>query len=361
LPHADTVLYVDSLIPNHSYRLVTEQILSFGSIDSSESFVFTTLDTTSNNFTWQIDTLGDGANSTLKDVSIVNDSCIFAVGEIHIKDSTGNWDPNLYSVAKWNGAKWIYSVGAPVIINAVYAFSANDVWAGTTAPYHFNGIEWQGYNVTGLFNGYITKIWGTSSSNVYVVGTNGAIMHFDGTTWKQMESGTNVDLLDVWGSPDGSVVWACGFKDCCPGTYLLRNTGTGWQIAYDGTASQFTIKKDSLSGTFTNVFAPSNQRLYVLTDAGLYTISKTTHGEANLIPMMYGFPRGLRGNGSNDLFAVGEYYMIVHFNGSTVHYFSELEGSGRIVAVSQKNNSVFAVGYSFDPINSRGIVFRGKR
>ncbi|MBI3006249.1 MAG: hypothetical protein HYY49_12660, partial [Ignavibacteriales bacterium] len=41
-------------------------------------------DTTSHNFTWTIDTVGDGNSSVLYDVAIINDTLAYAVGEIYL-------------------------------------------------------------------------------------------------------------------------------------------------------------------------------------------------------------------------------------------------------------------------------------
>jgi hypothetical protein len=38
-----------------------------------------------------------------------------------------------------------------------------------------------------------------------------------------------------------------------------------------------------------------------------------------------------------------------------------LRGYGRLVSVDQHNNFVVAVGYTFDPIHSKGIVITGRR
>jgi len=362
----DTTIIDSGLTPvsTHSYRAYRLQ--GGLRVDSTRVMMLRTMDTTSHNFTWQIDTLGDGASSSLRDVFIVNDTCVWAVGEIHVKDSSGNWDPNLYNVARWDGRRWTYSVGASVTINAVFAFSATDVWAGTSAPYHFDGTTWQGYNVTGLFNGYVTKIWGTSSSNVYMVGTNGAIMHFDGTSWERMDSGTDVDLLDVWGSPDGSVVWACGYYQSRYGTYLLRNDGSGWKIVYDGTAHEFEIHSDSLSGAYSSVYTPAKGRIIEASSAGVYFALGTTHGEGqrSSFTSTYfpGFPNRLRGNGSNDLLIAGYYDMIAHYNGITWRYFSEFSQQDQhLYSVDQKGDFTVAVGEIYDPINSKGLVFRGRR
>ena len=46
-------------------------------------------DTTSHNYAWQTFILGDGNSSVLYDAAIINDTLIYAVGEIYLKDSTG--------------------------------------------------------------------------------------------------------------------------------------------------------------------------------------------------------------------------------------------------------------------------------
>ena len=69
LTTSDTVLYVDSLLPNHSYSFQS----TIQSINqSSNSLNVTTMDTTSHNFTWQTWTFGGQAGScTLYDVAII--------------------------------------------------------------------------------------------------------------------------------------------------------------------------------------------------------------------------------------------------------------------------------------------------
>ena len=83
-------LYVDEgLLPkkNYTYTLTTQSF--------TVTAQATTMDTTSHNWTYTLDTLGE-SGSYLLDVAIINDTLAFAVGEIHIGDS-------VYNIAKWNG------------------------------------------------------------------------------------------------------------------------------------------------------------------------------------------------------------------------------------------------------------------
>jgi len=49
-------------------------------------------------------------------------------------------------------------------------------------------------------------VWGTSSSDVFAVGSEGTILHYDGTQWSEMPSGTRDWLTSVWGTSSGDVV-----------------------------------------------------------------------------------------------------------------------------------------------------------
>lgn len=174
-------------------------------------------DTTSHEFIWQIDTLGDGNSSVLYDVAIINDTTIWAVGEIYLKDSTGQVDPDAYGLAKWDGTGWSFSrLGAlapqgyvsNLLPRAIFAIAPNEIWfaAGgahrlknnVLTPFWIN--DFPGNPSPIWTSGQLsTRIWASTSSDVYVVGTAGAIAHFDGTVWRRIESGTSLTLSDVFG------------------------------------------------------------------------------------------------------------------------------------------------------------------
>ncbi len=89
---ADTILYVDSLLPNTNYKYQASSIVHQV---SSNLLNVTTMDTTSHNFTFQTWTFGGQAGScTLYDVAIIDENDIWAVGEIYLLDSLGQPDPH---------------------------------------------------------------------------------------------------------------------------------------------------------------------------------------------------------------------------------------------------------------------------
>jgi photosystem II stability/assembly factor-like uncharacterized protein len=68
------------------------------------------------------------------------------------------------------------------------------------------------------------KVWGTSASNVYAVGSRGIILHYNGTTWRQELSGTARDLISLWGTGPDDILVAGGRAN----GILVRWDGDTW-------------------------------------------------------------------------------------------------------------------------------------
>jgi hypothetical protein len=333
-------------------------------------------DTTSHNFSWQIDTIGIN-NSVLFDVAIIDKNDIWAVGEIHTAetdtfDSLGNWVPS-YNAVHWNGKEWelkripftgwCSAVEFPPI-RSIFAFFENDIWfARSGSLVHYNGISF--YNDCGmntLLDGSINKIWGTNSNNMFIVGGSGTIIHYNGSSWQELESNNTVDLLDIYGSPDGSVVWACGFSDFIS-TVLLKISGTVVELVYDDLNHWHTIRDDSLSGTLTGVWTDNTEQVYLISPAGMYIAPSSTRGEAQRIWLdnnfLPGFPRALRGYTGCDLFTAGDFSFMAHYNGATWHIYNDFAGRIRSRGIAMTENLVILAG--LDIQTNRATIIRGAR
>jgi hypothetical protein len=126
---SDTLVVDEGLLPNRTYTYRAYRFAESRLIDSSTQATVTTMDTTSHNFTWQIDTLGTHS-SVLYDVAIINDTLVYAVGEIFHRDSSENW--TFFNLAKWNGREWtlhrVYYRGNNIIhARWILAFAWNDI------------------------------------------------------------------------------------------------------------------------------------------------------------------------------------------------------------------------------------------
>jgi hypothetical protein len=68
---------------------------------------------------------------------------------------------------------------------------------------HYDGEDWES---SGLFTtSDIRGVWGTSGDNVYVVGDGGSIQHYDGKKWSFMSSNTPNQLYGVWGTSEHDI------------------------------------------------------------------------------------------------------------------------------------------------------------
>lgn len=318
----------------------------------------TTVDTTSHNFTFTQYTFGGSAGSSyFKDVAIINDSDIWAVGEI-------NTDSGMYNAVHWDGKTWelrnvpyIYQ-GKELIhpINGVFALNKYEVW------FVGNGVErWDGQafsNVEGVNAVWgsfaMQKIWMNSINDIYIIGDGGSIAHYDGLMWTKQESGTTIDLRDVWGSPDGKTVWACGYSNDNKRSILLKYTGTIWSVYWnvENGRPPYGDVVISLWGE-TNLYSASNLGIYKQNILNSDTVSQS-------LPVSH-FPYRIRGSGENNIAVVGDFGMIWHYNGASWKLLNETvpEQPRYSVAVSKK--LIIGVGSDYGNGFGAGLIFFGRR
>jgi hypothetical protein len=359
LCYGDTLLYIDSLLPNQTYKFKVvltnnPQPTTYPQPPSSNEVTVTTMDTTSHNFTWQSWEFGECSNSVLYDVAIIDENNIWAVGEIYMRDSLGNCDPKAYNAVHWDGTKWelkrIYTYSACSSIyyaplKSIYAFSENNIVVTSGGGmWWFNGNKWNAEcSINPLLTGAINKLWGSSSNDLYAVGNNGNIAHWDGVRWRKIESGTDLAIRDIWGDFDEEtnsyeILAIAAEIDINKGSKILRinknftaeenNRGLSWQVG----------------GIW---FKP--KRKYYVAGAGVHykhllSDSAWYRNLPGIITNYVGF--AIRGNNTNDVFAAGAFLEIAHYNGvSWRNYLNEISSSsGAIGRVATKENIIAAVG-----------------
>jgi hypothetical protein len=364
---ADTTIVIENLLPKKSYKYQ----LKNNEHKSNETEI-TTLDTTSHNFTWQTFEFGQHSSSVLYDVAIIDENNIWAVGEIYMNDSNGNPDPTFYNAVHWNGTEWelkkIFYKGGIWSIRTIFAFNDNDIWFSGYMRY-LNG-QFIELAIPNLLMGWqINKLWGTSSDDLYAVGNGGNIAHWNGNSWKKIEnlvgtSGTDVDLLDVWGSPDGKTVWVCG--ENLQKTNLLKIKNNQTEIVFEGSYPMQTVKNrfsDGLLSLWTN----SSNFIYVLSPYNLYRCKTNTTGEGEEIYPYNDYFRGayirIRGTEINNLFTTGNKSTITHYNGVSWKIYDELISEYQyLVGLAVKENLIVSVGEKFEGIfDYKAVIIVGKK
>lgn len=338
---SDSLFYFDSLQPNTAYKFdaVTYED---GKEVKSNPVTFTTLDTTSHNFTFETFTFGQHSSSTLYDVAIINENNIWAVGEIYMNDSLGNPDQNAYNAVHWNGQNWepkrIYYYGACSAVTyppltAIWAFDANNIVVtngGSIGWFNGNSVNLD-CRINPLLTGAINKMWGSSSNDLYAVGNNGNIAHYNGSRWTNIESGTTTNINDAWGIFDNgtSTVY-------CPVSSVFNPPQDKkiLKITNDKVDSISWDRDIGLNSAWTN-----NENFLYVCGEGVYV---NKFGNWNEIVLQPVGTNSIRGNGINDIFIDGDYGFIAHFNGKSWHIYnnnylkgySRLSFKGDIVAIA---------------------------
>jgi hypothetical protein len=334
-------------------------------------------DTTSHNFTWQIDTLG--YSGVLYDVAIIDENNIWAVGEIFLRDSsTGQVDPTAYGFATWNGQQWSFrrltAIGPTGIVSnlvprGIFAFASNNIWFASGGVFHYNGSSVTPYWINPfpgnpspiLSEGQTAeKLWGTSSSNIYAVGRNGAIAHFNGSSWQKVESGTSVDLVDVWGSPDGSVVWACGYAVDYSESVILFSAGQQfrnlWQMSIGDSGQPYR-------GLIQSGWSIGNDSVAIVGGEGIYRhrLDGTGVGRREAYSLT-AFPTRIRSSSRSTIIVSGYNGMVLHYNGSTWKEFGEFRHAAHhFFSAGIRQEMAVIVGGDYSQIERRALVLIGKR
>lgn len=315
------------------------------------------MDTTSHDFIWEIDTLGD-YGSYLNDVAIIDENNVWVVGYIKTADST-------YNAARWDGSEWKFSGIYSNTLNlySIKWFSENDIWVTSHCfPYHWDGSTWTQYHLNDMgLEGVCVgnTIWGTSPLDIYLVGVNGSIVHYDGSEFTRMESGTDVDLKDITGVVDEETgetrIWVTGQLT------LLFYDGIEWQTIcdeenplfpdnYKHPAALYMPDKDNLIVASWN---GGNSRLYVLNQHNPREYYQLTSQKLLV--------HGIDGIGLNDILTAGSSSAgkkVYHFNGSTSLSYQETLISGIYEGLAKHGDHVFITGWLS---NQSAIVAHGVR
>jgi hypothetical protein len=370
-------IFDDSLQINTSYNY---QVMRTDNGEKS-SIKTTTLDTTSHNFIWQTFTFGEAGagSSTFYDVAIIDENNIWAVGEIYTEDSytwdsLGNWiDP--YNAVHWNGNDWelmrIYynyngsNIWSP--IRTILAFNSSDIWFG--AAMHWNGVDFIMKPMNIDFPYQINKMWGIYNNDFYIVGNSGSIAHYNGSSWTKIESGTDVNLQDISGTPDLNEIWTCGWDYNNGRVSLLRIDKNNVESIWD---SQTNTTLNTYRGTLNSLYANGNKE-FVLVGGQIFRHSlvdkrqvkyewvKTSNGSKVLELGNYGYR--IKGSSKNNIAVAGDAAMIWHFNGATWYKYSELyDLDDRLYGLAVTDNVVIAVGKRYSPGTLGGaLLLIGRR
>jgi len=365
----------EGLEPNTAYSYSLAVVDASGEkvrqMTGDSSFVsITTMDTTSHDFEWEIITLGD-YGSYFNDVAIVDENNIWAVGYIKMGDS-------IYNAAHWNGSEWemieIYDGHVPLY--GIWYFDDNNIWVTNgCSVFHLEDNEWIYYRFSSGGVGVNCcagkAIWASSPEDIWFAGNKGSLVHYDGESFERVESGTEIDLLDIDGTDDGSHIFVAGV------TRMGELGGQSVFIHIDHFTPEIMYSSSNYTGNISEgnygsiySLTVANQRVYSNTggvDLLVYDIvPESFHYLPKRSTVLSGehYSAGYQicGNKPNNLFFFSSETEAIHYNGKDFRMMTELndvfDGNTLWVRGARNiDNMIVLVGiYSTD---MRGIITKG--
>lgn len=205
---------------------------------------------------------------------------------------------------------------APTTIQAIHGLAANDLWAvsgsnGTVL--HWDGTRWE-VSTTGSGSALYGVYVANSPRYIYVVGSNGYIARStDGTTWTPQTTGVTNLLFAIHGV-SGSTLFATGSN----GALLRSYNGTSWT----NVNNVMTYPTSPTSGdTFYSVYYSSGRAWVVGSNTAAYYFEDFGgRWQRVAVPASvpsYVYLYGVSGFGSTRIFAVGESGTILQYDGGT--------------------------------------------
>jgi len=290
-------------------------------------------DTTSHDFTWTEYTIPGEVYIT---GCAVFDTAIYAMGTYLYRFTGSGWE-KLPVVQAGTGRSLSFAD------YTLFGLAPNNIWiVKSDVVDHYNGDESAWGHSADEFrlvqlgvlsvgeDGGLIACWGTSANDMFFVGHQGTILHFDGTNWTKFPKVTTKDLRSVWGTSHNDV-WASGFNSSEAETVLLHYDGVSWK------EDPLSLEKGLYAtGGFSGVWACDSAGKKFVTTSGAILIRKTENrnwrSDSGYIPnrLNDGTFIGISpfGNSPNDMFTIGGWGFVAHWNGKTWKKYEELYNYG---------------------------------
>ncbi|MFA4907672.1 MAG: hypothetical protein WC602_05370 [archaeon] len=313
-------------------------------IDRSETIDVTTLDTTSHEIEWKIERFGcTYVGSHLRDVCIISEDDIWAVGSIETEETLHSDTLDPYNAVHWNGGKWELerinpyyrgdSISSPM--ESIYAFSSSDIWANSGVPIHGDGKEWTLFHLYDMgyaLSGSLLRCWGDGVNNLYFSGRKGCFVYYSNDKWTIISTNTTRNIDAIYGLSANLVYMVGSNQDNWSSNFIIYEDGKIRNIDFPDTCMQA-------------VYATAWNDVYLVGQGLLYYDGR----KISDWPWPNTLPRNLlqaiRGNGPNDIFLAGHLGTVIHYNGKTWKYYDSLNNTNTLLgAIAVKNDIIVAVG-----------------
>jgi len=290
-----------------------------------DTTVYTPMDTTSHNFTWHEFTNVQNQNN-MTGCWVYGPNDIYAVNDkIYHYNGTSWTVANFMYQGHYEGAfsgNSIFGLPGELWLTDGGIITRCNISNGTALEYRFGPSS----------GGPLHSSWGISSSDMYAVGDSGTILHFDGTNWTKMNSGTTKDIGEIWGTADNDI-WADGFNPQTAESVLLHYDGKTWSEINLQSIGNIGPGNDGVGGVWATDSAGrkivyiTGSHVWHKKDAGPWSSDsgQVTNGVGGgqYIGIFYS-----GGNSANDFMVTGDGGFISHWNGRSWHRYDTLYAPG---------------------------------
>jgi hypothetical protein len=250
------------------------------------------------------------------------------------------WTSSNNSVATVDGSGLATGVGEGSV-----TITAATEWVSGTAALQVLPAELTWAAGTPTTEG-LRDVWGSSGSDVFAVGTNGTILHYDGSAWAVMttpEALESCSITGVWGSSSDHVFATFGGNTGCGG--VLQYNGSLWSVVLET-----PVQDQDYFSPMNHVWGSGPDDVYAVGYDGLLAHWDGTSWNTNdLSGVTEGSPIPLSaiwGSSGSDIFVACQYGFILHYDGSAWSpTFSDASNGPSFYGVwGSSGNDVFVVG-----------------
>jgi hypothetical protein len=203
---------------------------------------------------------------------------------------------------RYDGTWLLEESGAGWELEEIHGSGPDDIWAVgfDEKVMHWDGTSWT--DETGWGENDFHAVWGRSASETWLLSDHGGVYRYDGTDWDEVNNSGQGSWQDMYGlSADD--IYTVGSQT------VMNWDGTEWSVAAQRSSYMHSVW---CSGPFeiwtTGYTGSGSQRFVYYFDGTTWSTSHTITGD---------FPWDIWGYDANNIWVCGENGSVHYFNGST--------------------------------------------